>query len=134
MMNNETQALFENLKIDISSPEWAHFPLRAQLYEPRYSPVVLIDHYLIVLVHDYESDEEEMLVDHEPAVLLAVNLHDKSVQKAKIPLSMFICQSDYSFTKYQDNQIIKYGGRQGEKVLGNLVQITVQSFDRIFSF
>ena len=131
MMSNNTNPSIDNPTLDASSPEWTHLPFRHHLFEPRQSPAALIDHYLVVVVNDYEN-EETMLVEHDSVALFAVHLRDKSVRGTKIPLNMFLYQFDYSFTTYKDNQIIKYGGRGEDGIDGKLTRITIESYERIF--
>ena len=67
-------------------------------------------------------------------VLLAVDLRDNSVQEAEMPASILYSHQDFTFTKYKDNQIIKFGGMdEQEREVGIMIRITVESFKRIIS-
>jgi len=95
-------------------------------------------HYLIILAQDYSYDEyhrgsDDYSGEDEPATLLAVDLRDNTVQEAKIKgsESMFNYIEKYTFTKYKDNQIIKFGGEMNSRALDTLIRITVKSFQRI---
>jgi len=98
-------------------------------------------HYLIILVHDESLEENDEPVhpeitnesdpEKEPAVLIAVNLRDSSIQEARVPAHLFLYHQSYTFTKYKDDQIIKFGGRRNNGLVAQpIVRITVTSFQR----
>jgi len=110
-------------------------------------------HYLVVLVHSeilHRPTGREYDYDIEPktdqdATILSFNLQDHTVQEAEVDISAFryqqgyyaycdfIRQRDYySFLKYGENQIIKYGGEyEYFGGAGSMICITVESFERI---
>ncbi len=118
-------------------PQWVNLPLKRLRGQVTYSPTVLIDHYLIAIVHQSrldraESDEEEKYFDHR-ALIFAVDLRDNSVQQTQVSSSIFHEELvDYTLTKYKDNQIIKFGGEIYGGPSGNVARITIESFERIF--
>ena len=63
--------------------------------------------------------------------LLAVDLRDNSVQEFETPENLAYSFENYSFTKYKNNQIIKFGGSRCRNVLDRLFLITIESFQRI---
>jgi len=98
-----------------------------------------MDHYLVFLVHDNSlhpkdrdrGDDYDSYED-EPATLFAFNLLDHSIQQAEIDSSHFGYQEGYySFLRYGENQIIKYGGTSSKYSPSSFVNITVESFERI---
>ena len=105
-----------------------------------------MDNYLIVLaqdnsVHisirqdDYDYDGYNPEND-EPAILLAFNLQDHTVQEVEMDSDTFgYYQSYYNFLKYGENQIITYGGDPYDPDGSDKDQIcciTIESFERIF--
>ncbi len=96
-------------------------------------------HYLIILAqdsrekihHKTQYDEEDSEEISAQSTLLAVDLRDYRIQKAKIPQDMFCLIEEFTFTKYKDNQIIKFGGKKDGASIGALIQITVKSFERM---
>jgi len=98
-------------------------------------------HHMIMLVHDVNLDDEpvhsevtyESDPESEPAILLAVDLRDSSVQEARVPAHLFFYHEGYTFTKYKDNQIIKFGGRKSGGMVNSMARITVTSFQRNIS-
>ena len=100
-----------------------------------------MDHYLIVLAqngssqylerqkkrreYDSESDDSD---GEDPASLLAFDLLDHSVQEAEIDVHLFAAQEDYNFTKYGENQILKYDSENPAPE--SFICITVESFMR----
>ena len=97
-----------------------------------------MNHHLIFLAHEYIKGTS-FLPKREPK-LLAFDLRDNSIQEANLPPSMFPENIiEFTFTKYKDNQIIKFGGgkkdlRVGEKqIYGAMIRITIESFKRTIS-
>ncbi len=122
--------------IESNLPSW--FKLNLKEIKTRYeSSSVLMGHHLIIVAHDdsleepvhsevtYESDPET-----EPAVLIAVDLRDSSMQEARVPEHLFFYHEGSSFTRYKDNQIIKFGGLKNGSMVDRMVRITVTSFER----
>ncbi len=102
-------------------PTWSKFPIVESSSRLASSAVVLINHHLITIIHN----------GNEPTTLLAVDLYDNSVQQAEAPESMFSDQEKFTLTSYKDNQIIKYGGLKDHNPIGDIVRITIESFQRI---
>ncbi len=115
------------------SPQWTNFPLKQLQGKAKYSPTVLMDHYLIAVVHESKSKEDPESLDKK-VFLLAVDLRDNSIQEAQVPDSMFNNEVGYTLTKYKDNQIIKFGGVRCGRPHGDVIQMTIKSFKRIFCF
>jgi len=126
----------------ISLPKWANFPLKQLRGEVTYCPTVLIDHHLIIIVHqeishdddDNGSDDYSNQSVQRDIFLLAVDLRDNSVQEAKVPGKLWEHETGYTLTKYADNQIIKFGGEGSSWCFGEVVQITIESFEHILDF
>ena len=133
---------FPNLLNPIDSNPLSWFNLTLKDIKTRYeSSAVLMGHYLIILVHDESLEENDEPVhpeitnesdpEKEPAVLIAVNLRDSSIQEARVPAHLFFYHQSYTFTKYKDDQIIKFGGRRNNGLVAQpIVRITVTSFQR----
>jgi len=137
MENNEIETSKENL------PQWTRFPLKELPGSLKYSASVLMGHYLIVIVNDDSEKEIKsrsgggslfgggLFAKKEGPFLLAVDLRDFSIQEASIKdLSLY---KDYSFTKYNENQIVTFGGLRKEYETGAVHLITITSFQP-FSF
>ena len=96
-----------------------------------------MSHYLIVCVQDqytYDKHREEYDSDEdEPASLLAFNLLDQSIQEVEINDCYFKYQKGYSFLKYGENQILKYGQMNHLSFKCSLACITIKSFERKLS-
>jgi len=90
-----------------------------------------MEHYLILLIHEGCS----FLGKSEPK-LLAFDLRDYSLQVAILDKSMFpLGIRDFTFTKYQDNQIIRFGGFIIETgTYAPMVRITIKSLKHILYF
>ncbi len=130
MISNGT----ENSKDDPQKPNWTYLTLKSLENDAKYSPTVLMGHYLIVVSHrgkseEYESDDDYENID-DSVSLFAVDLRDNSIQETQVPKDMFYHQQDYTLTKYKDNQIIKFGGEKENQVSGTVVQIIIESFKR----
>jgi len=115
-------------------PTWTHFPIKPQKQNVYQSSAVLMDHYLVVVVHEFSYDEDHRdsgfdSENHRPATLLAVDLRDNSIQEAELPESMFYYHEDYIFTRWGDNKIVKFGGEKNDRRLGTLVVVTITSFE-----
>jgi len=90
-----------------------------------------MEHYLILLIH-----EESSWLGKGGPKLLAFDLQDHSIQEATLDESMFpVDIQDFTFTKYKDNQIIRFGGyMEKAKTYAPMVQITIKSLKRILCF
>ncbi len=76
----------------------------------------------------FDSNVKKDEPAQEQEVLLARNLLDHSVQEVEFETCSSVFQEDsFSFLKYGENQIIKYGGDANS--IATL--ITVESFERI---
>jgi len=139
MASNDIETLGDH-SIPMCLSKWITLPLKRLLIELRDSPAVIIDHYLIVFVHqvssrdppedDPEEDEFNKLeVISNTCFVLAVDLRDNSIQKAELG-ETFGELMDYTLTKYKDNQIIKFGGGYSRHYrYGSVFKITVESFE-----
>ncbi len=88
-----------------------------------------MDDFMIVMAHDNSIIEDSL--DHcEPATILAVDLRDNSVKEHD--MDDFYHHEGYSFTKYKNNQIIKFGGKKDRNVLKEIICIKIRSLRRIF--
>ena len=85
---------------------------------------------MIVMVHDTSKSQYSNSNNHEPAMILAVDLRDNSVKEHD--MDDFYYHEEYSFTKYKNNQIIKFGGIKDGVVLNDILWITIRSFRRIY--
>ncbi len=102
-----------------------------------------MDNHLVVLVqdesvhidirlgdYDYEDYSSD---DDEPATLLAFNLEDHTVQEVEMDSKIFgYYENYYTFLKYGENQIIKYGNPYDPYGYGiaQIGCITIESFKR----
>jgi len=138
MASNDIETLGDH-SILITLSKWITLPLKRLKIKLGYSPAVIIDHYLIVFVHQYVSDkppkddpEEDEFNKLEfiskACFVLAVDLRDNSIQKAELG-ETFDEHYDYTLTKYKDNQFILFGGTIGSTNLGSVFKITVESFE-----
>ena len=121
-------------------PGWTTFPLRDRPTDQISFGEIFMDHYLVLLLQDSDrkSPQNDDLVGSEneekprnlelSTTLLAFDLGDKRVQEVKVDGSLFLGMQDCAYTKYRDNQIIKFGGPTNK-----LVRITIESFERIIS-
>ncbi len=75
----------------------------------------------ILSVSHWDPEYKEL-----PTTLLAFDLRDNSIQEVKLDESLFPGMQDCTYTKYKDNQIIKFGGQANQ-----MVRITIESFERI---
>ncbi len=96
--------------------------------------------FLIVQIHDgtspstFEAQSALLSGNNEaPTTLWAVDLRNDKVVNGFSMDDLYFHQ-DYSFTKYGENKIIKFGGRKAEsrEALRSLHKIVVNSFERIF--
>ncbi len=133
-------------------PSWTTFPIKQFPKGFKGCQSVLMGDYMIILAHDSSSQEsqEEVLAhdnlssesqdddsssesEHEefkPSVLFAIDLRDNSIGEVK--MRDFPYHQRCTFTKYGENQIFKLGTDYSfAKDLGDLYQITIESFKRI---
>ncbi len=130
MISTQNQVFQDNL------PSWNHFSLKDLKHGIGQTSTVLINHFLVILVHDSCEDDPDFAIEskYKPTTLLSIDLQDNSIQEAEVPHTLFERHSHYSFSKYKDNQIIKFGGKEYGRNLDLMVRITIQSFDRIDKF
>jgi len=83
----------------------------------------------VIIKYEHEEEPER----EQTATLLAFNLQDHTVQEATgINHTLFVRQGGhYSFLKYGENQIIKFGGLFERHDAARMICITVESFERI---
>ncbi len=109
-------------------PAWTPFVLRTSEKSPNGQRALVFDNYLVIKL-DYDPKEE----NNQCPQVLVVDMIDNSVQDMQINDESWIFdswRSQNSWTKYKDNQIIKFGKVKGGKMVMNL--ITIESFQRIF--
>ncbi len=87
--------------------------------------------YLVVLTQGTKSNSMFYGLSRKEELsttILAFNLLDHSVQEAEMDTPSLVSQESYfSFLKYNENQIIKYGGDTNSSV----TVLTFESFERI---
>jgi len=94
--------------------------------------------YLVIIAHDTSCAPESLsdygdAKDNVPASLVVVDLRDNSVESAgferKWEKGQFDYIDEYSLTKYNDNQIIKIGGKDGFGLVKyQMLMITITSW------
>jgi len=129
--NKGTFLSFFSLSLSQFSGKWTCFPLKDLDQGVASSSALLMGHHMVMMVHDCTPFDSSRVSDgesFEPATILAVNLHDNSVQGHK--MHDFYYHEEYSLVKYKDNQIIKFGGKKNKKVLKDILWITIKSFNR----
>ncbi len=112
-----------------NTPDWVSIPIKR--FDKIISPTVLsFDPYLVIRVDDFDAHDA-----NKPVTFLAVDLRDNNVQIAELPNSGFFYDRKlskippYTFTKYGENQIIRFGRTAPNAPLISL--ITIESFQRI---
>ena len=115
-------------------PEWLteHYFIKKFKGGVRNSCAVRMNDYLVALVHHCELDQNANSKSpyKEVTTLFAVDLRDDSVQQVKIDDDRFVNHGNYTLHKYQDDQIIKFGGQVNTKKIDKIDWITIESFQR----
>ena len=121
-------------------PTWATFTLKKFSWGFVYGSSVLMGHHLILIAHHHSCIPKEQYTQHsnngQPAAFLVVDLRDNRIQEVPFKRSLFDYHKDYSLIKYNENQILKFGGSSEERGYysgkNNMVMITIKSFERIW--
>ena len=122
---NQTKATQDSLPFWLSTNLDKHFVDNENAFAQ-----VCMGRHLILLLHLYESSQR--LGKESSPTLLAFDLLDNSTQEVKLDRSMLADFFGFTFTKYKNNQIIKFGGwSKKAETFGPMVRITIESFKRI---
>ena len=81
------------------------------------------------------DEPRQSIFEKSSSALLAFDLRDHSLQEAKLDQSIFANLKDFTFIKYKENQIIRFGGwKEKTNAFGPTVRITIESFQRKTDF
>jgi len=122
-----TSRIFPNSNFQDLLPGWLTLSLNKVLGGRNITSQVCFGHYMIF--HEQKSDGFSKL---SPSPLFAFDLRDNSIQEASLNRSVLSEMDFFTFTKYQDNQIIKLAEKRGTNAYGTLERITIESFKRTF--
>ena len=123
--------MIKTQKTPKTAPAWIKHPVPITNFEKGIysSKGVLMDDYLVISARGNHHQWWK-----SPSALVAINLRDYSMQKAKINGFSDLSQatSRCTFNRYKDNHIIKYDNKFFCSP-GKIVWITIESFERIHS-